>query len=246
LRWRCAHQPLAGPLLDLSRTNVIWGRVAVGVDFVQPVFVSNVGDAALTLTGLPIAGKDAADCRVGGTCAVSSTLSPGDRCRIDITANFAGRAGGSSATLTVQSDSAAAPNVVNLSGTPAPDIVHGLTATPPWIDFDHQAVAVAAPAQTIALTNPEQTRTLFFDGIALVGPAAADFTMTSDCVVGRQYVNNTGCSAAIGFVPSANGPRSAELEFRAHPPWQASGFVSVRYPVTGVGGAAVPVNVVEY
>jgi len=233
-------------LLDLSRTSVNFGRVAGGVDIVQPVFVANVGDAPLSLTGLTIAGNNASDYRVGGTCAVPATLSPGDRCRMEITGNLAG-GGVSSATLTVHSDSAPAPSAVSLGGVAAPDITTGLFATPPWIDFDHQVVGVAAPSQTIRVVNPEsQAHALFLDSVTLVGRNPTDFTMTSDCVVGMQYANGAGCSAAIVFTPGVDGPRSAEIEFRWHPSGAAAGFATVRYSVTGVGGAPSTVAVVEY
>jgi hypothetical protein len=236
---------LASPLLDLSRTSVNFGRVAGGVDIVQPVFVTNVGDATLSLTGLVIAGSNAADYRVGGTCAVPAALPPGERCRIEITGNFAG--GVSSATLTVQSDSAAAANVVNLGAIAAPDINTGLFATPAWIDFDHQAVGAASSALTIEVTNPEnQGHSLSLDSVTLVGRNAADFTMTSDCVVGMQYANGAGCTATIVFMPGADGPRATEIEFRWHPSGAPAGFATVRYSVTGVGGAPAAVTVVEY
>jgi len=240
-----ATSAAAAPLLDLSRTAISWGRVASGVDILQPVFLTNVGDAPLNLSGLALSGRNATDYRTAGTCGVPSVLAPGDRCRVDIIAAIQGAS--SSATLTVESDSAAATNSVILSGIAAADLVHGLFATPPFIDFDRQALGTTAAMKTLTITNPEaSTLALFVDGVALVGPAASDFTMISDCVVGRSYANNASCSATIGFTPSANGPRSAELEFRAHPSGQAAGFVTARYSVTGVGGAIAPVTVVEY
>jgi hypothetical protein len=65
--------------------------------------------------------------------------------------------------------------------------------------------------------------------------------MTTDCYVGRVLVSNGSCSTTITFSPGANGPRAAEITFRL-----LSGFVTLSYSLTGVGGAVRPVDVVEY
>jgi hypothetical protein len=123
-----------------------------------------------------------------------------------------------------------------------------LFATPVWIDFDRHPVGSPAPlAQTIRITNPEPfAHAVILESIGVLGPAAADFTMTTDCTVGASYSDNAGCSATVVFTPGAAGPRSAELEFRSHIRNSDPGFVTLRYSVTGVGGAAAPVTVVEY
>ena len=74
----------AAPLLDVSRTSISFGRDAAGAEFVQPLFLTNVGDAPLTFSGFPITGKNQRDYRVGGTCSLTSALLPGGRCRLDV------------------------------------------------------------------------------------------------------------------------------------------------------------------
>lgn len=232
------------PLLDVSRTSISFGRDAEGVEFVQPLFLTNVGDAPLTLSGFPITGKNQSDYRVGGPCTTASPLAPGNRCRLDVIGALNLM---SSATLTIQSDSAAGSVAVALSGTPSSDIVRGVFATPPWIDFDRQPLGTTSAPQTLTITDPERIA-LIIESVEITGRNAADFSMTTDCVVGRQYVNNDGCSATIAFSPGGNGPRSAEITFRGHPPSTppALGFVTLSYSLTGVGGAVTTVDVVEY
>jgi len=242
-------QAAAGPLLDLSRTTILFGRMAFQVDHVQAIFVTNVGDAPLSLSGLALGGANPADFRVGGSCAVPSLLAPGDRCRVDVTANLQppNLSGNRFATLTVQTDSASGPTLVGLNAQGAADATEGGYASPPWIDFGYQAVGAAAAPQVISFVNPEAGQlALLFDGVSLVDSDAADFTMTSDCVVGKTYQGGGGCSATIGFTPSVAGPRSAEIEFLGHPSGLAPGFVTLRFSVTGFGGALAPVTVVEY
>jgi hypothetical protein len=231
------------PLLDVSRTAISFGRDAEGVEFVQPLFLTNVGDEALTLSGFPITGTNQSDYRVGGPCVLAPVLVPGGRCRLEVTGALT--APRSSATLTIQSDSVAGPVAIPLSGTPSTDIERGVFATPPWIDFDHQPVGTTSAPQILTITDPERFA-LILEGIDLFGKNAADFSMTSDCVVGRPYVNNDGCSTTIAFTPGANGPRAAEITFRGHAPGTIPGYVTLSYSLTGFGGAVTPVDVVEY
>lgn len=235
----------ASPMLDVSRTAIAYGRVAAGVEYTQPLFLTNVGNAPLTLSGFPVTGKDRADYRVGGTCGAPLVLPPGGRCRLDVIANFASTT--SSATLTIQSDSASGATGIPLSGLTANDLLQGLIATPPWIDFDHQPLGTTSVSQTLTITNPERAAlALTLDSVGFSGKDARDFSLVSDCVVGGRYSTNEGCSATIAFTPSADGPRSTEIVFSLHPGFATAGYVTLAYSVTGVGGAAVPVDVVEY
>ncbi len=72
------------PLLDVSRTSISFGRDAAGVEFVQPVFLTNVGDGLLTFSGFPITGKNQLDYRVEGTCNATTLLAAGSRCRLEV------------------------------------------------------------------------------------------------------------------------------------------------------------------
>jgi len=233
----------ATPLLDASRTSIDYARAPAGVPFVQPVFLTNVGDTPLTLSGFRIDGPYAADYVVGGTCAVPERLAPGARCRLDVMGNMMGSP--STATLLIESDSVAGPVAVSLYGIASPDLSHGLYASPPWIDFDHQAVGTTSVPQTLTFTDPDIVAA-FLDSVTLEGKYPGDFAMTTDCVVGRRYANGTGCSATLAFVPKANGPRAAQLTFRVHPSGYPAGFVAFSYSITGVGGVVLPVDVVEY
>ncbi len=233
----------AAPLLDASRAAISFGRDAAFVEFVQPLFVTNVGDAPLTLFAFPITGKNAADYRVGGPCTTGPVLVPGAHCRLDVIGALSPPT--SSATLTLESDSAAGPVAIPLGGTPSTDITQGVFATPPWLDFGHQALGTASAPQTLVLTDPEPI-TLIMDSVEVSGRHAADFAMTTDCLPGRRYVNGESCTTTITFTPGANGPRSAEITFRGHPPSLGPGYVPVTYSLTGIGGAPTPVTVVEY
>jgi hypothetical protein len=234
---------LGAPLLDASRSAVSFGRVAVGAEVVQPVFLTNIGDGALTFSGFPITGEDPLDYRLAGTCTPTLVLGPGDRCRLDVVGTLSPVR--SSATVTILSDSAGGPLPIVLVGTPSGDITRGLYATPPWVDFDHQPLGTASAPQTLTLTNPERIPAIL-ESVTIGGRNPADFAMTSNCVVGQRYSDNASCAATIAFSPGAAGPRAAEITFQMHAPGEPAGYVTLTYSLTGFGGVVTPVEVVEY
>jgi hypothetical protein len=240
----------AAPVANLSRTQVSFGKTPVLVGIVQPVFVTNTGDAPLTISGISLTGTNATDFIVGGTCVAPLTLVPAGRCRIEITSNLAFLGpGGRVATLTVQSDSSPPPASVTISAILNTEIGHGLLTTPDWIDFPNQAVGTSAPTRTFTTTNPEVAGVLILESVVFTGGDAIDFTLTSNCVIGGRSFNGTTCTTTIGFNPTTTGPRSTELAFDYHVEGASTIKVSYRYSVTGVGGAAgpgSPTTVVEY
>ena len=239
----CAAGLASGaPLLDVSRASINFGRDAEGVEFVQPLFLTNIGDGPLGLSGFPITGKSASDYHVGGPCVAGPVLLPGGRCRLDVLGALSLF---SSATLTIESNSAAGPVPVALSGTPSSDIARGVYATPPWLDFDHQPLGTASAPRTLTITNPERI-ILILESVTILGKNAADFSMASECGAGHQYSDNRGCSTTIAFSPADKGPRAAEIKFVGHTPTSSAGYVTLTYSLTGFGGPVMPVDVVEY
>lgn len=249
----CAGTPLlmlafaatAGPVANFSRTTVGFGNSSLD-HIVQPVFVTNTGDAPLNLSAMTLSGPNAAEFILGGTCVTPITLQPGGgRCRIDLTISLSpGGSAARAATLTIQSDGSPPTTAIAVSAT------YSSTAPPPsvapsWIDFPPQAVGTSSPTQTFTFTNP------FFGTLTLTTPFvyqgdSGDFVATSDC--GTVAIGGA-CTVAVGFVPTTTGPRATEVEIdfisQTTPPTTRVH----RYSVTGVGGVAGPVaptSVVEY
>jgi hypothetical protein len=231
----------AGPVASLSRTRIDYGNFPPNVPSeIEPIFVTNVGDASLTISGTSIAGANASDFQVAGTCAPPLTLPPNARCQLDFTARAP--TGGSgfhldSATFTLQSDSTPAAADIPLTilidhtGKFLPAV-----PSPAWIDFPGQPLATISDSQTMTILNPGLT-TLAIVSLGVVGGNSDDFTVSSTCVPGGKFQPGQSCAATISFQPTANGPRSTELRFVL----AALGMQGQQsFSVTGVGGSEGP------
>ena len=227
----------AAPAITLSRTQVDFGRIPSQIaSSVQPVFVTNTGDAALSIQSLMIDGPQAEEFAVSGSCAANSTLPPGNRCRIDLTLYAGFGTTRRSATLHVVSDAATPAPPVDLSATldngsayiapPDPD--------PDWIDFPAQPIGDTAAPAVLAIRNATGLK-FTIDGLALAGRDAADFAFSSPCRVGDSFDKGATCAVTLDFTPRAAGPRSAELRITLGVFGISGRFT---YSVTGIGGAA--------
>ena len=248
-----AAAAVAGPLLDLSRTEVDFGRTPQNITSqVQPVWVTNTGDALLVISGLTILGVYSSDFALGGTCTPPATLQPNERCRIEVTVRLLAflptlRSG----TVSLASNAPGSPASIPVSATvdngspqnPATSLF--VDSAPDWLDFAPQSVGTSSPTQGITVAN---TGNLTFNlaAMSLAGGDAGDFTMTTSCVLGQVVAPGQGCTATVTFAPLAVGPRSTELEVDL----TYLGIHGVgRYSITGVGtGPLTPSKVaaIEY
>ncbi len=158
----CAAHCHAAPVVSLSRPSVDFGPVGVGTKSgVQPVFVTNTGDAPLTISALTLGGAQAGDFAVAGTCGPPVTLAPGNQCRIDLTVTIASavpqlRVG----TLNLASNATQASATISMLGVALTDITTGVLPSPPWVDFGNQIAGTAAANRTLTLLNPEGSVTV--------------------------------------------------------------------------------------
>lgn len=86
------------------------------------------------------------------------------------------------------------------------------TATPGALDFSAR-VGETSAAQTVTLRN-RGTTPLTLGAIALAGPSAAEFSVTtaSSCAAGLALAPEAGCSLRLRFAPAVEGTRTAEIE----------------------------------
>jgi hypothetical protein len=229
-----ASSAAAGPVANFSRTLVSFSFVPPFAHIVQPVFVTNTGDAPLNVSAISLTGVNSADFTFGGTCVAPIALpAGGGRCRIDVATNLAmsgplGRA----ATLTVQSDAFPAAATIGVSAIADDAAPYVSLLSPSWIDFPPQPVGTSAPQQTFTFTNSVDVALRLDNAFSYLGDST-DFVVTTDCAT---VESGASCTITIGFRPTAAGPRSTELEidYRA-PSVSLTNVYTRRYSVTGVG-----------
>ena len=190
--------------IALNATTLNLGSQVVGVaGTAQTLSVSNTGAAALSFTGIALAGAAATDFTTGGTCAVGTPVAANGACTV--TVRFAPSATGSrAATLTLASNASNGTASVSLSGTGvatgAPAVTLGATALP----FGSVAVGTSAAAKTVSLTN-SGTAALTLQSVQASGP----FAQSNDC--GNTLAASASCTISVVFTPTAAGAASGSL-----------------------------------
>lgn len=235
---------LAQPVLAVSTDYLGFGRVPVNVTSpVQPLFVMNTGDAALTLQAITLGGANSTQFAVGGTCAAGQQLAPNARCRIDVVLRPTG-AGSRLASLTITADAADTPVAVTLGGLGdgATSIVATPNPDPDWIDFGAIEVGMAAAPRSLTFRNDSGIG-LRITSLRLQKGERHDFMLSSSCNVDDLLPNGSTCTFTFGFTPSAAGLRATVLYIGVSYTDITEGVVYVS--VTGIGGVLAPSPYVE-
>ena len=119
------NAPLSGsfPVVSLNPNSVDFGTQLNGsTSAPTPVTVTNAGNVTLTISGVSIAGPQAADFAQTNTCG--APVAPGANCTVNVT--FTPGAGGArTATLSISDNAPGSPHTVGLTGTGG-----GLSVTP--------------------------------------------------------------------------------------------------------------------
>ena len=202
---------LAGPLVA-DQQVVDLGAAEVGASTQADVTLTNTGQAPLAVSGLALAGTDAADFAVaaGGDACAATTLQPGGSCTVTVT--FSPLAVGARAgTLVVTHDGLNAPFSVQLQGqgnapTGAPALsVQGGTSR----DFGRLGVGRTSVPQQVVVSNQGGSAPLSV-ATALGGDAAGDFSVAPGSCT-QPVPADAQCALEVTFTPAASGPRDATL-----------------------------------
>jgi len=103
-----------GPVAKLSTTSLSYGSVAVGKTSVLSVTLQNTGNAALSVTGISIAGTNASSFTESNSCPASLAVTK--YCTIKVTFKPA-KATALSASLKIADNEANSPQTVTLTGS---------------------------------------------------------------------------------------------------------------------------------
>jgi hypothetical protein len=211
------------PILSFSPSTVTFGATLLGTP-ASPIFVTvtNVGDYAATITSVSIAGTSEFTESDGSPACLGQTLAAGSgNCQmiVNFTPTVAGGPGLRTASLNLLFNLAGAtgspiPASIPLSGDgTAPNVFF----TPTPLTFANQPVGTQSPASTVYLLN-DGTAPLTISssgGIILTGADASDFSIQgSTCPVSPATLAvSNSCSVSVTFTPSAEGQRTAAIQF---------------------------------
>jgi len=202
------------PAVSLSTLGLTFqGQVVGTTSAPQPVTLTNIGNATLTISSIAPSGDFAQSNNCG------SSVAAGASCTISIT--FTPTTTGTRAGVVKITDNASgSPHMVTLSGAglpPGPAVSLSSTS----LTFGSQDVGIASAPQSVTLTNTG-TAPLTISSITVSG----DFALASGttCANGSMLAAATAgtpagsCSITITFVPAAAGIRKGAITITDNAP----------------------------
>jgi len=123
-----ATYTISVPNASLSPASLSFGSEAIAItSAVQTITLTNSGTAALSISGITLAGANVADfAEIADTCG--SSVAAGGNCTIGVTFTPS-LAGSETATISISDNGPSSPQTVSLSGTGTPDVILSWTAS---------------------------------------------------------------------------------------------------------------------
>jgi hypothetical protein len=221
----CGASSTPAPAVSFSPTGLSFGSQMVSAtSSTQSITLTNTGNAALTISGIILAGTNPGDFQQTNSCG--SSLAAGSNC--SITVSFTPSASGArSATVSISDNAAGSPQSAGLSGT---GVVSAPAAalSPTSLTFTSQAQGTTSASQAITLTNSGNAA-LSISAIA----ASGDFAQSNNC--GTSLAAGAHCAINVTFTPTAGGTRTGTLSVTDN-----AGGSPQSAPLTGTGAGGAP------
>jgi hypothetical protein len=221
--------PVPAPVVSFSAAQIDFGnQTLAGLYQPRTVTLTNTGTANLTFSSLALSG---AGFSLVTPTPCTSPLAASAHC--DIQVQFAPTTAGANytGTITLTSNAAGSPHVVNLLG-------HGTTSAAPVLVWSPLVSSAAFGAVNVGSLSTTQTATLSNQGpggatLSLanaVGADASHFSVTlSGCSVGGVLYEGDTCQVILQFVPGSAGAKTANVQIAS------SGSPPTALVMTGTG-----------
>ncbi len=185
------------PTAFLSPAILTYGQQNLGsTSAAQTVTLSNIGSAALSVSGIALSGTNAGDFAQTNNC--SNGVAAGGNCSIGVT--FTPSAVGSrTASLTITDNAGGSPQTVGITGTGA--LLANASVTPTSLTFGQVNDGFASPPQTVMLSNTGSAA-LAVSSITFTGSDWGDFSQTNAC---GGILPGTSCPISVVFAPENYG-----------------------------------------
>ena len=182
--------------VTVAPTALTFGQEPIGTaSAAQSLQLTNSGSAALTISGVAIAGPNAGDFAQTNTCGAS--LAAAANCQISVTFTPTGM-GGRSASISINDNATGSPQVVALTGT-GPDFSIASTGA---------ASATVAPGQTATYTMSVASGGGFNQSVALTCSGAPS---GSTCTVSPTPLQLGGSPATATVTVTTTAPSKGTL-----------------------------------
>jgi uncharacterized protein YkwD len=227
---------IAGWSLQLTTVTGLSGSAPASKDFgqvaaattsaAQTFTITNVGDAAMTLTSTALGGPDASNFLLSANSCLNSTLDPGLACTIDVA--FRPASGGvKSALLALGDDTGGAGLTIPLTGTGLAPVI---SISPGAVDFGTFTLGGAIAERNFVITNTG-TAPLSAPAYGLHGPDATSFLLKGlPC---PTLAPGESCAVTAAFAPRSAGTKQATFRVASYVP-----PASAEMPLTGTAVAA--------
>jgi hypothetical protein len=188
---------------SVSTTTVTFGNQVVGTTSgPQSATLTNVGNAALSISSIQVTGSNAGDFTLTNNCG--SSLAASAQCTLSVT--FTPSAAGTRTASVIFTDNAAgSPQTVNLTGT---GTAGGVDLSATTLTFGRQLLGTSTPQQSVTLTN-NGSAALSITSVAVTGADPGDFPETTTC--GNSVAAGGSCTISVTFKPAAIGSRTASI-----------------------------------
>ena len=187
--------------LTFSPASLRFPRRSVGTTSPPlAVTASNAFPLPVTVTSVTTSG----DFAQTNAC---STLAPGASCTVNVTFTPT-QPGTRTGKLTIVDSAPASPQKVSLTGS-GTDISLSVTR----LNLGSHAVGTTSKAKSVTVTNVGSVVVNFTgSGISLAGADPGDFIISAN-TCGPSLASGAGCTVSIEFKPTAQGTRTATLDF---------------------------------
>ena len=198
----------SGPAATVTPSALNFGNQTTGSSSATlAATLRNSGSANLAVSGVMLAGANAADFTVVSDGCTTGTLAPGGTCGVSL--RFTPAATGvRSASLKFSDNAPDSPQAIALSGTGVAPVA-GVGFSPGSVDFGR--VALLQTGTRVLTISSTGAATLNLTTLTVGGKNAADFTVVSSNCAGAHLAPGASCSATLRFKPGSIGARSASL-----------------------------------
>jgi hypothetical protein len=189
----------ASPQVSLAPASLSFGNQAVGATSPgQSVTLTNIGNGALSISAIAVAGTNAGDFAEVNTCGAA--LAPQASCTITVTFTPT-NSGNSLAQVQIADNATGSPQSISISGT---GLNSAASLNPTALNFGNVVTNTTSKGKTITLTNT---------GTALVGAisisASSDYSQTNNC--GSTLAAGANCAITVFFTPSTTASEVGTL-----------------------------------